>query len=241
MLLKPQSECHGLQRRLRGQDLACPEYGSTEPDESSSTRQQFCYQRAAPYAPDMTNTTSFGFGERLREARKAARLTGAELGKGAGESGRDASKASVSDWESERHYPKADQLRVICLKLNISADHLVFGDIRSELKMIQAEATIEMLSPEQRGALLAKMIGSVAPGQEEKRKSRTPMLEENANSKDLQRVIPQDVNSSHIDTEAYKNKYDTRAWVTKEKDKPSGQRASASPARPERKRSKGSQ
>lgn len=188
----------------------------------------------------MTNTISFGFGERLREARKAARLTGAELGKGAGESGRDASKASVSDWESERHYPKADQLRVICLKLNISADHLVFGDIRNDVKMLQAEATIEVLTPEQRRVLLEKMIGGVAPDQGPKRRLPATQSEENAKSKDAQRVIPQDVTSSHIDTESYKNKYDTRAWVTKEKDKPSGQRASASPARSERKRSKGS-
>ena len=237
MPLRQQLGRPAWRKEFRDQDSACPEYGSTQLHESSSTRQQFRNQEPAPYAPGMTNTTSFGFGERLREARKAARLTGAELGKGAGESGRDASKASVSDWESERHYPKADQLRVICLKLNISADHLVFGDIKSELKMLQAEATIEMLTPEQRRALLDKMIGGIAPGQGAEPKANPA---KNATSKDVQRVIPQDVNSSHIDTEAYKNKYDTRAWVTKEKDKPSGQRASASPARSERKRSKGS-
>jgi transcriptional regulator with XRE-family HTH domain len=106
----------------------------------------------------MSSKNQFGFGMRLKAARKAAGLSGTELGKNAGENGKDASKASVSDWENDRHYPKADQLRVICLKLNISADHLVFGDIRDQLKFIQAQSAVEALSPEQRRALLERMV-----------------------------------------------------------------------------------
>ena len=95
----------------------------------------------------------------MRAARMNAGLTGAELGKGAGENGKDASKASVSDWEHERHYPKADQLRVICLKLNIAVDDLVFGDIKEHIKVVQAESAIQALSQGQRMQLLAKMMG----------------------------------------------------------------------------------
>lgn len=105
---------------------------------------------------------SFGFGERLKAARLAKGLSGTDLGKGAGENGKDASKASVSDWENDRHYPKADQLRVICLKLNISVDDLLFGDIKAEANMMQAQSAIQALTPEQREALLAKMLGPIA-------------------------------------------------------------------------------
>jgi len=188
----------------------------------------------------MTNTISFGFGERLREARKAARLTGAELGRGAGESGRDASKASVSDWENERHYPKADQLRVICLKLNISADHLVFGDIKNELKMIQAEATIEMLTPEQRRALLAKMMGDAAPDHVVEEKMPVTARATASAAKDAQRVNTEADAPSQLDTADNQN-YQTRRWVIKERDNAIGKRVSASPAQPERKRTRGSQ
>lgn len=111
----------------------------------------------------MARTNSFGFGERLRKAREAAGLSGTQLGEGAGENGRDASRASVSDWEHERHYPKADQLRVICLKLNVAVDDLIFGDIKEHIKVIQAESAIQALTHEQRLALLAKMLGPAAP------------------------------------------------------------------------------
>lgn len=89
-------------------------------------------------------------------------MSGIELGRGAGENGKDASKQSVSDWEAERHYPKADQLRVICLKLNIAVDDLIFGDVKEHIKVIQAESAIQALTEEQRRDLLAKMLGPAA-------------------------------------------------------------------------------
>ena len=85
----------------------------------------FCHVGGIAYALDMDKKPSFGFGPRLKEARTNAGISGAELGVGAGENGRDATRQSVSDWENGRHYPKADQLRIICLKLNVSADHLI--------------------------------------------------------------------------------------------------------------------
>lgn len=107
----------------------------------------------------MVNTNSFGFGARLKKARQEKGMSGIELGRGAGENGKDASKQSVSDWEAERHYPKADQLRVICLKLNIAVDDLIFGDVKEHIKVIQAESAIQALTHEQRMDLLAKMMG----------------------------------------------------------------------------------
>lgn len=108
----------------------------------------------------MDKAESFGFGARLKAARTAAKMTGAELGRGAGaKPGEDAGKQSVSDWESERHYPKANQIRTICLKLNVSADHLIFGDVRHDKAVAVAVNVVQALSPEQRRALLAAMMG----------------------------------------------------------------------------------
>jgi transcriptional regulator with XRE-family HTH domain len=124
----------------------------------------------------MDRKSSFGFGARLKEARNAANLSGTELGRGAGDApGKDASKQSVADWESERHYPKADQIRLICLKLNVSADHLIFGDIKKDTELIKAASIVQKLTDEQRRALLAIMLGpAVSDGHVEKHLPPTP-------------------------------------------------------------------
>lgn len=69
------------------------------------------------------------FGVRLREARVKKDLTQEGLGKGLGTNGDDAGKAVVSGWEKDRHFPRADQLAMICDKLGVSADYLLFGKI----------------------------------------------------------------------------------------------------------------
>ena len=108
--------------------------------------------------------TSFGFGERLRAAREAKGLSGTQLGAGAGDKdGKSASKQSVADWEHDRHYPKADQLRSICLKLNISADYLLFGDAAERERLAAAEQALRTLTPEMQRALMAKMLGEAVP------------------------------------------------------------------------------
>ncbi|WP_307702057.1 helix-turn-helix domain-containing protein [Variovorax paradoxus] len=191
----------------------------------------------------MVSNHNFGFGARLKEARQKAGLSGTELGKGAGENGKDASKASVSDWENDRHYPKADQLRVICLKLNISSDYLVFGDIKADLNLIQAETTIQMLTPDQRRALLAKMMGEAAPDSAVEAKmpiTRTPPMPSpiHASSKKPDRESTKTVNDSHTDTNE-KESNSFREWVTKEKDVASGHSDSVEGAKPRRQRAKG--
>jgi transcriptional regulator with XRE-family HTH domain len=67
------------------------------------------------------------FGTRLTAARKQKGLTQEALGKGMGTDGTDASKAVVWGWEKGHHFPKVDQLTLICDRLGVSADHLLFG------------------------------------------------------------------------------------------------------------------
>lgn len=146
--------------------LGCPfpEYGSTRHHKSSSTVPIVSHDEPSLYAQKMDKNASFGFGVRLKEARQAARLSGAELGRGAGDKpGKDASKQSVADWEAERHYPKADQLRLICLKLNISADYLIFGDIKKDAELLKAASVVQALTDDQRKSLLAMMLGPAVP------------------------------------------------------------------------------
>lgn len=69
------------------------------------------------------------FGTRLTEARKKKGLTQDGLGKGLGTDGKDASKAVVYGWEKDQHHPRADQLAMICQKLDVSADYLLFGTV----------------------------------------------------------------------------------------------------------------
>jgi transcriptional regulator with XRE-family HTH domain len=192
----------------------------------------------------MASNNNFGFGARLKEARQRAGLSGTELGKGAGENGKDASKASVSDWENDRHYPKADQLRVICLKLNISSDFLVFGDVKDELNLIQAETTIQMLTPEQRRALLAKMLGDSRPVETSENKtpntSTTPTPSPiHLADESLNRESTKTAQDSHIDTGAKNKNTFGREWVTKEKEGASGHSDSDDSAKPRRERAKG--
>lgn len=109
--------------------------------------------------PPDAKPVPFGFGARLKAARQEKKLTQAQLGEQAGENGKDANKQSIFDWESERYYPKVDQLRVMCLRLGVSADDLIFGDLQKQVAMAQAQIAVKQLTEEQRMALLAAMMG----------------------------------------------------------------------------------
>ena len=67
------------------------------------------------------------FGARLTAARKKKKLTQAQVGKGLGTDGADAGKSVVYGWERQGHYPRADQLAMICERLDCSADELLTG------------------------------------------------------------------------------------------------------------------
>jgi transcriptional regulator with XRE-family HTH domain len=107
----------------------------------------------------MGTAADFGFGLRLKEARLKAGISMAELGKNAGDAGKDASRQSVNDWEKGRHYPKADQIRIICLRLGVSADQLIFGDLVPTIALAKAANAVQELTPEQRSDLLRLMLG----------------------------------------------------------------------------------
>lgn len=119
----------------------------------------FRHDAGSLYAEEMED---FGFGERLRNARKAKGLSQTDLGKGLGADDSDVSKQSVAGWEAGRHYPKADQLRTICSRLQITADSLLFGDITTPSAKVQhaADALKDLqLSEEERLQLFAVMTG----------------------------------------------------------------------------------
>jgi transcriptional regulator with XRE-family HTH domain len=67
------------------------------------------------------------FGTRLAETRKKKGLTQDQLGKGLATKGEDASKSVVYGWEKDQHFPRVDQLVLICEKLGCSSDWLLFG------------------------------------------------------------------------------------------------------------------
>lgn len=98
-----------------------------------------------------------GFGHRLAAIRKDRKMTQADLGVGLGTDGADVGKQVVYGWEKEQHYPRVDQLILICQKLNISADYLLFGDItpRHSQRVSEAEQAISRLTDQERQDLIA--------------------------------------------------------------------------------------
>jgi transcriptional regulator with XRE-family HTH domain len=71
-----------------------------------------------------------GFGERLRLARKNARMTGEELGKALADATRREtafSKQTITNWEKNRNFPNPSQIEALCKLLGVSADHLICG------------------------------------------------------------------------------------------------------------------
>lgn len=114
----------------------------------------------------MAVRSTFGFGQRLKAARTDRGLSGAALGAGLADDGSDVTRQSVSDWEAERHYPKANQLREICTRLGVTADHLLFGaDVAISPAVAALAKQAKSLSPEER-AQVASMLASPAHSDE---------------------------------------------------------------------------
>jgi transcriptional regulator with XRE-family HTH domain len=91
-------------------------YRAARPEASSGTIQHLSHEELPPYALLM------GFGKRLRDARKAAGLSGDALGQRVG-----VSKQLVSHWEHERYPPDLNQLLLILKETRITADFLLLG------------------------------------------------------------------------------------------------------------------
>jgi transcriptional regulator with XRE-family HTH domain len=94
-----------------------------------------------------------GFGARLREKRKQKGLTQEQLGQGLGTNGENCSKSVVYGWEKEQHYPRVDQLYLICEKLGCSADAIMFGRETAGAfspEVAELASRIDLLNPETR-------------------------------------------------------------------------------------------
>ena len=113
---------------------------------------------------DTTQNKKLGFGARLKEAREAAGLSGTALGTDLGETaGKHASRQTISDWDSERHFPSVRQLYLLCLKLGKSADELLFGskDPFGNARVVAAAKAVGQLDEQQRADLLALLMRPV--------------------------------------------------------------------------------
>ena len=131
------------------------EYGPIIPRWSSSFVLHFLNNGWAAYAQSMK------FGDRLRELRESKKMSQAELGRGLGEDGKDSSKAVVSGWEKNRHFPKVDQLIKICSRLGCSADFLCFGvQARWPLTLVE-QARYDRLDEKQKGHVETRMLQAI--------------------------------------------------------------------------------
>lgn len=118
----------------------------------SQTVLTFWHKGMAAYA------FSMNFGTRLEGARKAKKLTQADLGKGLGTDGADVGKQVVWGWEKGNHFPRVDQLALICQRLSVSADFLLFGELHDASAKLQvAKAVVEELTDEDRLLLFSSM------------------------------------------------------------------------------------
>ena len=126
------------------------------------------------------------FGSQLKTAREAKGLTQEALGKGLGTNGADASKSVVYGWEKDQHYPRVDQLILICDKLGCSADYLLFGTgepARMSPESAQLAELIDCFEGEERSHIIrlcketirfvrARNGGSAPDAAEPRRKAR---------------------------------------------------------------------
>lgn len=98
------------------------------------------------------------FGSRLKQLRLEKGLSQDALGKGLGTDGKDAGKQVVTGWESGKHYPRVDQLALICKRLDCSADFLVLETAVSSAKLTpeiaQLAAQIDKLDEDDRRYVL---------------------------------------------------------------------------------------
>lgn len=93
------------------------------------------------------------FGARLSEARRKKGLTQADLGKGLGTDGKDAGKAVVYGWEKDLHFPRADQLAMLCERLGVGADYLLFGKVAESALLPEVAALASKISEMEREQL----------------------------------------------------------------------------------------
>lgn len=101
------------------------------------------------------------FGSRLKQLRQAKGLTQTQLGLKLGAHNQDAGKQVVMGWEKDQHFPKVDQLVLICNRLDCSADFLLFGETREtglSPEAIQVARTLDSFTGEDRRHVLTHWL-----------------------------------------------------------------------------------
>lgn len=106
----------------------------------------------------------------------------------------DIGRAAVFGWINGAGFPNVIQLAEICKRLNISADYLLFGTRVASPRLEAAKSALRLLSQQELDELHLMQNITTAASDES-----TPSHEE-VRPKEVQRVITQAVNSSHIDT-----------------------------------------
>lgn len=132
-----------------------PKYEPTVHPKSSQSIPIFRNDGGGSYASCMT------FGERLSKQRTSRGMSQTELGKGLATDGEDASKSVILGWEKDRHFPKADQLTLICEKLGCTADYLLFGRNDAWPLDLVPFDLYDSLSPTQKGAAQMKFLEAI--------------------------------------------------------------------------------
>jgi transcriptional regulator with XRE-family HTH domain len=118
------------------------------------------------------------FGARLRDARANKGMTQTDLGKGLGTDGKDCTKAVVHGWEKGGHHPRVDQLELICKKLGVGADYLLFGtSVGEQLSPEVAEVArdISALPERQRRWVLSTVKDAIELARETFQVTQSPL------------------------------------------------------------------
>lgn len=145
-------------------------YRRTRLSESSVAGLRFRYDDGAPYVRGM------GFGERLRTARKAKRLSGEALGKMLDP---QVSKQSISHWEKGEHPPDVNQVQQLCAALGVSADDLILGTPTSFERLNGFEGQLvtlfRQIPPEARSQILRDLGSKAHEAIAQKADGQTPI------------------------------------------------------------------
>lgn len=144
---------------------SCPEYLLNEHRLSILNEQSIRHNAGRSYAQTMSKEESFS--SRLRARVEELGFVQAKLGIGLKPNGGDLGRAAVNGWLSGLTQPSASQLAVICKRLDISADYLLFGNIEMASPRVDwAKSAIDQLSPQERAALLRAITPTDSPSPE---------------------------------------------------------------------------
>ena len=131
--------------------LSFDEYVLNGHDLSTENIQTLCHEDGHAYAVLMSKVTNIApgtFGWRLQTKRLAMNnMSGEKLGKGMGADGRDLERSTVSSWEHNRTSPSCRQLLLICERLGVTPQYMLFGNEGFSPEVQELAAILEALPP----------------------------------------------------------------------------------------------